>query len=69
MADIERVGRRGVTKDTEQGIAHIWIGRRGMQQEQAAAAVGGGRIMSSLAGYGGLAGKGGIAGIGGGLAG
>tara|TARA_R110000751_G_scaffold40814_5_gene96352 strand:+ start:4130 stop:4351 length:222 start_codon:yes stop_codon:yes gene_type:complete len=34
-----------------------------------AAAGGGGRIMSSLAGFGGLAGKGGIAGAGGGLAG
>ena len=33
------------------------------------AGVGGGRIMSSLAGHGGLAGKGGIAGTGGGLAG
>jgi len=37
--------------------------------QQTAVAVGGGRIMSSLAYHGGLAGKGGIAGAAGGLAG
>jgi len=40
-----------------------------LKNPNAAAAGGGGRIMSSLAGFGGLAGKGGIAGAGGGLAG
>lgn len=41
MADIERIGRRGIVKDTQQGTDHVWIGRRGFQQEQVAAAVGG----------------------------
>ncbi len=36
MADIERIGRRGIIKDTQQGTDHIWVGRRGFQQEQAA---------------------------------
>ena len=40
MADIERIGRRGIIKDTQQGNDHIWVGRRGLQQEQAAAAGG-----------------------------
>jgi len=52
----------------EDGEEEYFIPALGMFNEDQAAAVGG-RIMSSLAGSGGLAGPGGIAGLGGGLAG
>lgn len=41
MADIERIGRRGIIKDTQQGTDHVWIGRRGFQQEQVVPVVAG----------------------------
>ena len=55
-----------VIKETEAGkgaIANLAF------KDTTAVAPTGGRIMSSMAGHGGLAGKGGIAGTGGGLAG
>ena len=58
------------TSHTAEGtnLSYRYISGVGIEMQEAAA-VGGGRIMSSLAGSGGLAHKGGIAGIGGGLAG
>jgi hypothetical protein len=66
MATIDQIGYRKITKNEE--AAKEVIGYQGIVQFQATAAAGG-RIMSSLAGSGGLAAKGGIAGQGGGLAG
>ncbi len=53
----------------EDGTKEYFLPGVGQINEDQAAAVAGGRVMSSIAGAGGLAGSGGIAGQGGGLAG
>ena len=68
MADILRVGRGGVVFDKQTTDKVLRVGKDGIVLNREAAAAGG-RVMSSLAGAGGLAGHGGIAGAGGGLAG